>query len=369
MDDMVETIGGYPHSARNHVLRPQCPVELYPHSMNCLAVCMNTGIEENEGMKSELKAESARASKQYSDFVTKRRKSATCCLVFALKVMGITTPQLLPPYRGWERDGFVQVLGAERSSRLPLKKKYGAACYYMNIPMITIEPIKGVYCTDPVCTWFMLAQYVELDQLVALGDNILGRQNMLEKMYLHYRLCDFEDYIAQVREWSESADSGRKRAPRGIEKCEMAVVLMRERVDSPMETKVRLEVIIAHDLPEPKINYVLTLPSGRTVYLDMAYPEWKICVEYDGKQHAKTWEEDAQRRNEIEAAGWGYVQVTADDMRTRESKLECARRIAARIEERTHKPVLLFEEGYLIEEVAAMMAGKPLPPRKRRRRE
>lgn len=53
----------------------------------------------NEGMKSELKAESARASKQYSDFVKKRRKSATCCLVFALKVMGITTPQLLPPYR------------------------------------------------------------------------------------------------------------------------------------------------------------------------------------------------------------------------------------------------------------------------------
>ena len=30
----------------------------------------------NEGMKSELKAESARASKQYSDFVKKRRKSA-----------------------------------------------------------------------------------------------------------------------------------------------------------------------------------------------------------------------------------------------------------------------------------------------------
>lgn len=47
-------------------------------------------------------------------------------------------------------------------------------------------------------------------------------------------------------------------------------------------------MILAHDLPEPKINYVLTLPSGRTVYLDMAYPEWKICVEYDGKRHAKT---------------------------------------------------------------------------------
>lgn len=127
-------------------------------------------------------------------------------------------------------------------------------------------------------------------------------------------------------------------------------------------------MILAHDLPEPKINYVLTLPSGRTVYLDMAYPEWKICVEYDGKRHA-AWAEDAQRRNEIEVAGWGYVQVTTDDMRTRESRLECARRIASRIEERTHKPVLLFEEGYLIEEVAAMMEGKPLPPRKRRRRE
>ena len=137
---------------------------------------------------------------------------------------------------------------------------------------------------------------------------------------------------------------------------------------SPQESIVRIDVLMKHGLPEPKINYVVNLENGHTARLDMAYPQWKIAIEYDGKQHEESWEEDNLRRNKLAELGWAIIVVTRADVATPEAQLACAYRIAARIEERTHEPMPVFADGYTTEELAMVVSGKPVRPRKWRRK-
>jgi very-short-patch-repair endonuclease len=65
-------------------------------------------------------------------------------------------------------------------------------------------------------------------------------------------------------------------------------------------------------LPEPELNWTLRSEHGRFVArLDLAYPEYKVCVEYDGRQHAEGAQflRDADRWADIEAEGWITVRV------------------------------------------------------------
>ena len=97
-----------------------------------------------------------------------------------------------------------------------------------------------------------------------------------------------------------------------------AAAYVRAGVDSAMETRLRLLLVLA-GLPEPVVNVpVRDELTGRVRYrLDLAYPELKIAIEYDGRQHAESteqWRWDVQRREELEADGWRLVVVLASDV-------------------------------------------------------
>ena len=47
-------------------------------------------------------------------------------------------------------------------------------------------------------------------------------------------------------------------------------------------------------------------------FADMAYPDLKIIIEYDGRHHASRWLADSKRREALEDEGWLYIQVTAE---------------------------------------------------------
>src|SRR5690606_39703155 len=76
-----------------------------------------------------------------------------------------------------------------------------------------------------------------------------------------------------------------------------AAALVRPRVASPPETRLRLLVVLG-GLPEPATGYEVRV-AGRTRYLDLAYPDWRVAVEYDGRHHVERdppWSDDAEGR-------------------------------------------------------------------------
>jgi hypothetical protein len=104
----------------------------------------------------------------------------------------------------------------------------------------------------------------------------------------------------------------------GTEAAERAVAYVRTGVESPMETRLRLLLVLA-GLPEPVVNLAIRDElSGRLRYrIDLAYPQWKIAIEYDGRQHAESsrqWQWDVQRREELERDGWRVIIMLSGDV-------------------------------------------------------
>lgn len=79
--------------------------------------------------------------------------------------------------------------------------------------------------------------------------------------------------------------------------------------ESPWETRTRL-FLIENGLT----GFVLQhRPAGTSYRLDLAWPEFKVAVEYDGEDHRtkKQQAADEIRRNRLRAAGWYIEVVTA----------------------------------------------------------
>ncbi len=51
--------------------------------------------------------------------------------------------------------------------------------------------------------------------------------------------------------------------------------------------------------------------------LDLAYPQARLVIEYDGRQHAEStrqWQGDVRRREELDGDGWRLVVLLAPDI-------------------------------------------------------
>ena len=83
----------------------------------------------------------------------------------------------------------------------------------------------------------------------------------------------------------------------------------------PEQDLIRL--LRAHGFPEPTTQHEVVL-DGHRHYVDVAYPEALLAIEYDGEQYHRTrraFHADPLRRNRFEAAGWTYLVVTARSLR------------------------------------------------------
>lgn len=82
--------------------------------------------------------------------------------------------------------------------------------------------------------------------------------------------------------------------------------------ESPMETLTRLLLIFA-GLPCPQVQYEI-LVNGTIRRFDLAYPEWKVAVEYDGSYHYASEAQkqaDLLRDDELRSVGWRIVRVVS----------------------------------------------------------
>lgn len=85
---------------------------------------------------------------------------------------------------------------------------------------------------------------------------------------------------------------------------------------SPMETRLRL-VIVTAALPRPQVQWAVQDPLTRTaVWLDLAWPRYKIGIEYEGEVHTRPEQVrlDTARFTRLVDAGWRIYRYTKDDI-------------------------------------------------------
>jgi very-short-patch-repair endonuclease len=82
--------------------------------------------------------------------------------------------------------------------------------------------------------------------------------------------------------------------------------------ESPMETRMRVE-LVRSGLPRPIAQFEVKDARGVLAgRVDLAYPEHKLAVEYDGAWHWEQRMEDERRRARIRALGWEVLVYSAD---------------------------------------------------------
>lgn len=156
------------------------------------------------------------------------------------------------------------------------------------------NPYAGLTCVGPCVAWAQLAPELSLEELTVLADALMRRDARL-------RLAAPDDFD----EFMESA--GKFPSKR---KCRLAMRLMRENTDSSRETLTRL-LIMRHGLPCPQVNVGVPAGVGGTLHFDMAYPDLKIAVEYQGAQHDRDLHQariDRSRRDFLRTHGWLWLE-------------------------------------------------------------
>lgn len=102
---------------------------------------------------------------------------------------------------------------------------------------------------------------------------------------------------------------------RGSRQARRAMQLADARSESPQESRLRVGLVLA-GLP-PAVPQFEVRHQGRFLAsVDLAYPEAKLAIEYDGLWHAAPGQlgRDRRRLNALVSAGWRVIHVTAADL-------------------------------------------------------
>ena len=156
-------------------------------------------------------------------------------------------------------------------------------------------PDLGLRVVHPVELWCDLAPALPFVDAVALGDAV------------RRRWADEARRAAAVRT--------RARA-RGVVALRHVLASVRYRVDSPMETRLRL-LLLAAGVPAPVCGQDVSLDGGWMARPDLSWPAARLAVEHDGDVHRtdrRQWREDLARKELLEDLGWRVLVLTADDV-------------------------------------------------------
>jgi hypothetical protein len=108
---------------------------------------------------------------------------------------------------------------------------------------------------------------------------------------------------------------GQREDRRGTNKALMLANLATGKADSPPESFFRL-IVVEAGFPIPEAQHEILTIDGRRLYvLDMAWPELRIALEYDGyAAHEERGEYDLARDERLAKHGWIVVRAGAADL-------------------------------------------------------
>lgn len=166
--------------------------------------------------------------------------------------------------------------------------------FYTKDPDLVIY--KGVLTTTPGQTFLDMARPLEFVDLLVFGDSLV-RNAPCSPSYLRQFVAD--------------------KSAHGAQRAREVAAMVRSNVRSPNESRLRL-LMHSGGLPAPEINHMVeNKETGRWREIDLAFPEWKVGVEFDGRHHIEReqqWDKDILRREDLETMGWTFVIVTSTAM-------------------------------------------------------
>lgn len=159
----------------------------------------------------------------------------------------------------------------------------------------------GLPVSDAVSTWFALARYLPLDELVVAGDHLVLTPHLLDPLDVRPHVTP--EQLAHRLAYFHG---------RGAVKAARALRLIRPGAESRPETLLRL-LLLRAGLPEPLVNPDVGDATGKWIgRADLVWPEWRTIVEYDGDQHrtdSVQYDKDMTRLERFIDAGFRVVRV------------------------------------------------------------
>jgi hypothetical protein len=149
-----------------------------------------------------------------------------------------------------------------------------------------VTQVRGIACTTPLRTAFDLARGADLQEAVVAVDRLANRHRF---------------HPDQLQEWC-----ARYRGHRGVAQIPRVLALATPYSGSPMETRLRL-LIIGAGLPRPEVQWVVQDLATRTAFwLDLAWPDLRIGIEYEGEPHTEPARvlRDIARATRLVDLGW-----------------------------------------------------------------
>jgi hypothetical protein len=144
----------------------------------------------------------------------------------------------------------------------------------------------GLRLTSPPQLFLDLAAQLPPQELVAVGD-AMSRRGLLRPDEIAARL-DRADRV------------------RGVVAARRIAPMLSPRAMSRPESVLRYWLLTS-DLPDPRIQLAIHDHRGREVaHADLGYEEWKVALEYEGRQHAEPEQfgQDIDRYSLMAADGW-----------------------------------------------------------------
>lgn len=92
--------------------------------------------------------------------------------------------------------------------------------------------------------------------------------------------------------------------------------LVRAKVDSPQESRLRMTLVLA-GLPHPDCKVDIGNEFFFIARVDLCFLAWKLLLEYEGDQHRvskKQWTRDSDRFEWLDEEGYVVIRVTSDRM-------------------------------------------------------
>lgn len=185
---------------------------------------------------------------------------------------------------------------------------------------------QGVRVTTPSQTFCDLGSVLDLVELVVVGDRLVRR-----------KVVTPEQLVDAASQWSGWARATVRRA----------AGLVRNGVDSPPETRVRLLMVLA-GLPEPSVDHRIYDDDGTLLRrMELAYEKQRIAIEYQGRDHRrqdKIWVGDITRREELSRDSWRFVEIINEGLF--DDPLETLLRIEQARVDRGCAPTKVFREEF-----------------------
>lgn len=159
---------------------------------------------------------------------------------------------------------------------------------------VDLNELDGVSVTSPERTCFELMRGRSLVEAVVTADSFLHPGLVTQRGLMRY------------------ADE-RPHWP-GVRRVRAAVDLAHPGAESPMETRLRMVIVLA-GLPEPAVNVPVHDSAWRFLGRpDLFYFDPGFGIEYDGDYHGEpnAYRHDLRRENDLLAAGIPLLRYTAD---------------------------------------------------------